>query len=224
MNIIKTVPDLKIAGILLNDDASTPYDHDMAGYHVQQAIEKCLKYYLSNIYHEDETLRQFRTHSIGTLIAKCYSHGMGNDDFPDGLIEMSEEITKWESGARYGQETVCNAEEVRKALGIAEKMYAGILELEQTRAGDAGHEAGDDKDDSSNCITKGQESEERGMEDDVYAEEAPAEQQPPSLEEAIIDCAEEAEAENMLNASPEAWKTHAQQEPGDSWAVEPPHI
>lgn len=133
MNINKTKVDLEIAKEILADTNANEYQIDAAAYHVQQAIEKNLKYYLSNIYGDNENVREFKTHSISALINKCVRHGMAITDFPDELIDNAETITSWEAGARYGVETVSEREDVEIAFQIATDMYHQIQQIEQKR-------------------------------------------------------------------------------------------
>ena len=131
MNIRKAETDLKIARDILNEEDASEYEIDAAAYHIQQAVEKSLKYHLANVYSEDETLSSFKTHRIGTLIARCFSHGMTENDFPEGLLDMADIITEWEAGARYGEETVSDVEDVKKALDMADRMYKKTVEIER---------------------------------------------------------------------------------------------
>lgn len=126
MNISKTAPDIKVAESIINGENSDAYDYDAAGYHIQQAIEKSLKYYLSNVYGENENENRFRTHNIGTLLARCYEHGMTSDDFPEGLSSLADEITLWESGSRYGEETVSDVDDLKTALSYAKELYENV--------------------------------------------------------------------------------------------------
>ena len=80
MNIKKAETDIAIARSILSKGDISEYEYDAAAYHIQQAIEKSLKYYLSNVYGEDETRTAFKTHKIGTLLARCFSHGMNAAD------------------------------------------------------------------------------------------------------------------------------------------------
>ena len=126
MNIDKTRVDLKLADMILKDKDSDPYEIDGAAYHVQQAIEKSFKYYLSNIYGDKEDTKAFKTHSLGILYARCLEHGMKKGDFPEGLLDMLEDISTWEAGARYGEETVSEREDVERAYDMAKEMFDTI--------------------------------------------------------------------------------------------------
>ena len=130
MNIDKIKVDLKFAEMILNDKGSNSYEIDGAAYHVQQAVEKSLKYYLSNVYGDKEDTKAFKTHSLGILYARCLEHGMKKDDFPEGLTDLLEDISSWEAGARYGEETVSEREDVEKAHDMAKEMFTKVEELE----------------------------------------------------------------------------------------------
>ena len=73
MNIKRIEADIQTAKYNISDSNNPTNDeflYDIAAYHTQQAIEKTLKYYLHNVYGEDDTSKPFRTHNISTLLLK----------------------------------------------------------------------------------------------------------------------------------------------------------
>lgn len=65
--------DIYAARILISPVGNPTYDegiYDIAAYHVQQAIEKELKYLLHDIYGADDNSRSFRTHDLSDVFEK----------------------------------------------------------------------------------------------------------------------------------------------------------
>jgi hypothetical protein len=91
MNTDNLNPDLLIAHYLLNVENKELSKYiDTAGYHVQQAIEKSIKYFLHNVHGIDDTTRTFKTHNLMNLFHLCtlplimsvILHGHGNKSAP----------------------------------------------------------------------------------------------------------------------------------------------
>ncbi len=73
---------------------------NVAAYHLQQAVEKIIKY---QIYESNSNISNSKmfTHNIEALIA--YSESLGiNIKIPELIKDNSLVITKWETGSRYG--------------------------------------------------------------------------------------------------------------------------
>ncbi len=102
---------------------------DIAAYHVQQGIEKALKYALFSIGGLDETSRTYRTHSIPTLIDLVQE----NCGFtvPERLILASNDITGWEANSRYGEDPVAMRDEIMEAIEMYEELKQLILEKQK---------------------------------------------------------------------------------------------
>ncbi|MBQ7585802.1 MAG: hypothetical protein IJU40_06105 [Desulfovibrionaceae bacterium] len=75
MNIKRIKVDLELAKDILNKiyfnkytDFDKYYYIDLAAYHLQQSIEKSLKFLLNNIYDLEENVKGYKTHNITSLI------------------------------------------------------------------------------------------------------------------------------------------------------------
>lgn len=136
MNINRVIADIEISKRCCrseNNPTNDEYFYDAAAYHIQQAIEKELKYILHNIYGMDDKTRSFRTHNISTLLLYL---GRYNSDFVQNkcqsLIEMSDTLTSWEASCRYGEDIASTRRDIEKAITIAEDMLTKIQDLEKT--------------------------------------------------------------------------------------------
>ncbi len=105
--------------------------NDIAAYHVQQGIEKALKYALFNIGGLDETSRSYRTHSIPTLIDLVQE----NCGFTvsERLLLASNDITSWEANSRYGDDPVAMRDEIQEAIEMYEELKQLILEKQRQK-------------------------------------------------------------------------------------------
>lgn len=126
MNINRIKADIKTAETLcspVGNPTNDEYIYDLAAYHTQQAVEKCLKYYLHDVYGEDDTARSFKTHNISTLILMLnkYGHQVSNE-----LISMSDELTGWEASSRYGESLISTRENILKGINLAKGLYQDI--------------------------------------------------------------------------------------------------
>lgn len=103
--------------------------NDMAAYHVQQSIEKVLKYALHSICGLDETYRGYRTHDIMTLINIVSDHS----DFsvPERLINAANDITGWEAHSRYDDSPVSVRDDIAEAISMYEELKEQILHTEE---------------------------------------------------------------------------------------------
>ena len=94
--------------------------YDIAGYHIQQGIEKELKYILvQECQYKEEELKQIG-HDIDALVAKVESET--DIRLSDTLKCMASEITSWEAGTRYGASALVLVEEINKAIEEFEKL------------------------------------------------------------------------------------------------------
>lgn len=96
---------------------------DVMGYHVQQAIEKSIKYFLSNIYHESENTRKFKVHNIADLIDYLNEFDQDFIQNYEELMEMAYEITSWEASSRYDEAIYADYSSVMKSIIIANNLY-----------------------------------------------------------------------------------------------------
>lgn len=126
MNINRISADIRTAETLcssIGNPTNDEYIYDLAAYHTQQAVEKCLKYYLHNIYGEDDTTRAFKTHNISTLILMLNKYGY---QASNELISMSDELTGWEASSRYGESLISTRDSILKGIHLAKKLYQDI--------------------------------------------------------------------------------------------------
>lgn len=104
---------------------------DLASYHLQQAVEKCLKYMLYNIYGMDENSRKYRTHNITQL---CYMINKLDADFLDkhqDLLINSYKLTTWETGSRYDENFYVKTQEIENTFIFAMNLYNELIDYER---------------------------------------------------------------------------------------------
>ncbi|WP_175560272.1 HEPN domain-containing protein [Butyrivibrio sp. YAB3001] len=71
---------------------------NLASYHVQQAIEKMLKYCIYNK-QTGNTVQELCTHNLDTIIrTHCASLGI---HVPKKIVRNAKEYTRWEAESRY---------------------------------------------------------------------------------------------------------------------------
>ena len=103
--------------------ANDEYMIDMAAYHVQQAIEKTLKYILRTKAGIDEETKGYKTHDIAYLIAWIEEKTL---PIPDGLKSMDDVITEWESASRYGNSYISTVADIKEAIRLYFKLRETI--------------------------------------------------------------------------------------------------
>lgn len=110
--------DIYVARIILSPVGNPTNDENVyaiAAYHVQQAIEKELKYILHDLYQVDDSTRSFKTYNISDLIGQVERLGIA---LPDELIELAYDIGDWEAATRYAGNVVADAKEIKNAIDI----------------------------------------------------------------------------------------------------------
>ncbi len=120
--------DIHVARILMSPFGNPGNDegvYDAAAYHVQQAIEKELKYILHELYEEDDTARSFRTHNLSDLIGQVEQLGVS---LPEELIDVASDIGDWEAATRYAGSVVASAAEIREAIEIYDRFVTYVQE------------------------------------------------------------------------------------------------
>lgn len=139
MNINRIKTDITLAECGINpaiNITNDEYLYDASAYHIQQAIEKSLKYILHNIYGEDDTTKKFKTHNISSLIIMLNSY---DSDFinnhPD-IVNIADEITKWEASSRYGESIVSTRNDIMEAIKYAKNLYDEILDYNKDKVKD----------------------------------------------------------------------------------------
>lgn len=84
---------------------------NMAGYHLQQAVELCCKHYL-----EMNGVRYEKTHDITELLDRCEKEVGQLPEMSDYVYEHSEMFTMWESKTRYIKNYILSDKKVQRAL------------------------------------------------------------------------------------------------------------
>ena len=87
--------DLKSIYKLINPVLSDKAIVDVAAYLTQQAIEKSLKYILSNVYGESEESKDFKIHSITKLIKKISVYDNNFKKNNKDLVINAIKLTSW---------------------------------------------------------------------------------------------------------------------------------
>ena len=122
--------DVRLAKYSISAEGNPANDEAMinaGAYHAQQAVEKCLKFYLRDVFGEDETDRRFRIHDISTLCTRLkdrYDFSVDN-----GLFEMADDITEWEANSRYNHSLVTERTKIEKAILLAENIIDKLFDL-----------------------------------------------------------------------------------------------
>ncbi len=114
--------DIQIANLLLSPEGNPTNDEmitDQAAYHVQQAIEKALKYQMEM---SGEPYKKI--HNIAGLIADVEKTGfpISND-----LKAMAYEITNWEAATRYNDDFSVVKKNLIKAMDLYRELEESIL-------------------------------------------------------------------------------------------------
>ena len=93
--------------------------YDIAAYHVQQAIEKELKYILHDLNDADDTTKDFRTHNIVSLCKQVEKYGIS---LPDDIKDIAFEISEWEAVSRYKGGVINNVSQIKSAIGVYDNL------------------------------------------------------------------------------------------------------
>lgn len=98
---------------------------NIAAYHLQQAVEKLIKF---QIYKSGVTISNSRmyTHNIERLV--IYGDSLGiNLDVPDYIRERSLLITDWEAGSRYDVGFSIRIDTLKKTYEVVEKWFDRVV-------------------------------------------------------------------------------------------------
>ncbi len=114
--------DIAISRLLLSPEGN-PYNDEMitdqAAYHVQQAIEKALKFQT-----EMMGIEYRKTHNLIGLIAELEKHGF---KVSDELKSRAFLISDWEASSRYNDDFFVVKEDIETAIALYEQLKADIL-------------------------------------------------------------------------------------------------
>lgn len=136
MNINRVIADIEVAKRCCNstnNPTNDEYFYDVAAYHIQQAIEKELKYILHDIYGMDDKTKSFKTHNIGTLLNFIDKYNENFRQNHQEVMRMARKITKWEASCRYGENIVATRKDIQYTISLADNLLRDIKTLEQTR-------------------------------------------------------------------------------------------
>ena len=119
--------DIDIAKLLLSPEGNPGNDEmitDQAAYHVQQGIEKAMKYQT-----EMMGIEYKKTHNLVGLIADLEKNGFY---VSDKLKEKSFIISDWEASSRYKDDFCAVKKDIEEAIALYEELKNKILlELEK---------------------------------------------------------------------------------------------
>lgn len=107
--------------------------YNIAAYHTQQAVEKCLKIILNQFYCVDENERRFKTHNIAGLLGMIEEFSAEKEacplSIPEVIYEMSADITTWEASSRYNDDLVILKKNIKTVLKACQKMVKELGKL-----------------------------------------------------------------------------------------------
>ncbi|MBR3107928.1 MAG: HEPN domain-containing protein [Clostridia bacterium] len=125
--------DITAACLLLSpvgNPTNDEYILDIAAYHVQQGIEKCLKYVLHDLSGADDSQKRFRTHNLLALIALTEEETAYI--VPQEIKNIAAMVTSWESSARYGSSPVAAKEQIASVIGLYDMLRTDALQFAKT--------------------------------------------------------------------------------------------
>jgi HEPN domain-containing protein len=87
-------------------------------YHLQQAVEKALKYWISM-----RGKSYPKTHDISALLAIADGCDI---PYPEELLAFADMLTLWESTSRYKDDFTATGKQIEKAFTICDQLYKNI--------------------------------------------------------------------------------------------------
>lgn len=124
----KAAANFKSAKLLLDNANGDEEQLNLAGYHLQQALELTLKYLL-----EQDGIEYPKTHDIDQLIR------IGNESRVDlqlseYLIDHAEMFSLWEAKARYILGYAIEARKLKRALSEIDDYLAAVADAESSNS------------------------------------------------------------------------------------------
>ena len=110
--------DLQSARLIISQEASDELLLDVAPYHVQQGVEKLLKFSLAT-----KGERPKHTHDIAILAEQLESAG---DEIPAWLNENIDTLNSYATKTRYGSNIVGTKTKITQLLGLAEEFLTAL--------------------------------------------------------------------------------------------------
>ncbi len=122
-NLLKRArTDINIAKILMSPQGNPENDEmvtHQAAYHIQQGIEKALKYQA-----EISGVPYKKIHHLSGLISDAEQTGLS---VSDELKSMAYQISDWEASSRYNDDFSVLRKDMEKAIQLYEELEEGIL-------------------------------------------------------------------------------------------------
>lgn len=130
-NLLKRAKtDIQIARTLMTPEANPTSDEmimDQAAYHIQQGIEKALKYQT-----EISGIPYKKIHNLVGLITDVEKTGF---QVSTGLKEMAFQISDWEASSRYNDDFSVLKTDLEKAIQLYEELETQILKNLESQLG-----------------------------------------------------------------------------------------
>ena len=127
--LLRAESDIKIARLLLSPEGNPTNDEmitDQAAYHVQQGIEKALKYQS-----EIMGVEYIKTHNLVGLISNLENNGYFVEE---ALKEKAFIISDWEASSRYNDDFIAVKKDIEDAIQLFETLITDILSRLDTAA------------------------------------------------------------------------------------------
>ena len=121
--------DLKISKHIVKFELSDEVQLDIAAYHVQQAVEKTLKFMLA-----EHGVAHRKTHSILVLLDQL---DRAKIPYPDWLYHNAETLTGYSEETRYGDNLVATKRKLVELVGLAQTMIMEERSRQESRQKEA---------------------------------------------------------------------------------------
>ncbi len=125
MNIGRIEADIVAAHIALDIARKNPFAADQAAFHVQQAVEKGLKHFLYDVHGADSS-ELYTLHDIGVILRRLEALEPGFGTRHAEIAAVAETLRGWSEDAPETEGPRATPEDVRRALGIAERFYEEV--------------------------------------------------------------------------------------------------
>ena len=112
--------DLWLAKIALKHLTGDEFEYDVIGYHIQQAVEKLMKFILN-----ENGIEFKKVHFIEQLCEQFDEEGLA---LPDWVEQNSVMLSRWATETRYGDNLVVVR---KKMMDIMEKTDAWLMQVQQ---------------------------------------------------------------------------------------------
>ena len=120
----KAVANLTSARVVFGSSGGDEEQLNVAGYHLEQALEMALKYLL-----EQSGVEYPKTHDVDQLIRLGHENGVALH-LSEYLEEHAEMFSQWEAKSRYILGYAIEAKKVERALGEIDEYLAEVARRE----------------------------------------------------------------------------------------------